>query len=686
MRTRKVVELTIGCTLLALVLWLLITRIQPDSGDELIGLLIYGSIALSLFTDAAIVLLPQRDGELTAWRLVLAEIALRIAAVILLLIGTFTFLPAPGYQIDYPLVFAGGIIALAFVLEVSWRTHTVSAIDTVQHDTANALTLAFVLRVLMVCVVVLVGSGVVSLLSRLVYASSGALSLQRASIYIMVAVPPIIMMIIYLYYRLSRAIIVGRASALKDHYLPFAALLVVTALALSVILRPSADSNVTVIFRPEQTGYAIPADFLGLSFEAPVLMDKVFETRPATLVQLLTNLGQGTLRFGGNAVETIDWSPQSTLPTALGRAHLDSAFAFARRINWRVILGLNFGRYDPASAADEAEYAVKAGGSSLMALELGNEPDLFMFNRQRSPLWSYVDFKAEYSAYIAAIRGRVPDARIAGPVTYGSTGLSWFRQALIDMPQITLATHHLYPLVRLPIMLWGSPTAPTIDNLLSAASMARLADTTDELVRQSRTPPLQISETNSVANSGKSGVSDVFASTLWGTDYLFMLADHGVRGINFHTVFDAPWPCYGYTPICHDGQMYRGQPLYYAMLVFHDVTGGAARTVPVEIQGSVNVAAHAVRGADRKIRVILLNKEQRRSITVNLRAAYSQATISYLLAPSPYSGEGITYRGRSVQLDGTWTPDPDTMLAGNSVELPPCSAAIVTFDERSLAQ
>ncbi len=324
---------------------------------------------------------------------------------------------------------------------------------------------------------------------------------------------------------------------------------------------------------------------------------------------------------------------------------------------------------------------MKAGGASLLALEIGNEPDLFMFNTRRPFWWGYHDFHGELAAYVQAVHRAAAGVAVAGPVTYGPTGIAWFRQAVADESQsLALATHHLYPLIRLPVMLWGSPLAPTVDNLLSEDMMVRMADVVDQLVTASQGLPVQISETNSVANSGKVGVSDVFASPLWGTDYLFTLAEHGARGINFHTV----WNCATYTPICLRDGAISPQPLYYAMLVFHEATQGEAQVIPVEVKTSVNVKAHAGLGADGKLYVVLVNKTRSEDVKVRLIVNRNSATVMRLLAPSVDSAAGITFGGSPLNSDGSWWPKPGEALNANGgvfeLNLPAASAAVVMFD------
>src|SRR3954471_20720261 len=58
---------------------------------------------------------------------------------------------------------------------------------------------------------------------------------------------------------------------------------------------PAADLALTV--QTLANGPRVPADFLGLGFETPVMADE--RLADPTLLRLLTNLGPGTWRFGG---------------------------------------------------------------------------------------------------------------------------------------------------------------------------------------------------------------------------------------------------------------------------------------------------------------------------------------------------------------------------------------------------
>src|ERR687890_385647 len=79
----------------------------------------------------------------------------------------------------------------------------------------------------------------------------------------------------------------------------------------------------------------------------------------------------------------------------------------------------------------------------------------------------------------------------------------------------------------------GAPEA-TVENMLSPDLMARTRACVDSAAgpAAARGLALRVDETNSAYGFGQPGVSDVFASALWGLDYLHTLAEAGVAGVN----------------------------------------------------------------------------------------------------------------------------------------------------------
>jgi len=55
--------------------------------------------------------------------------------------------------------------------------------------------------------------------------------------------------------------------------------------------------------------------------------------------------------------------------------------------------------------------------------------------------------------------------------------------------------------------------------------------------------PLRVAEMNTISNSGRMGVSNVFSSALWTLDSALEVAGTGAVGVNFHQVGDYCWHC-----------------------------------------------------------------------------------------------------------------------------------------------
>jgi hypothetical protein len=453
--------------------------------------------------------------------------------------------------------------------------------------------------------------------------------------------------------------------------------------------RPETQAAAEVTVHPDQPGRAIPPDFLGFSYEAPVLANNYFDVENQELMRLLSNLGTGVLRFGGNSVEFTYWSRKGKVEIPKARAvltpqDLDRLFAFSRKTGWPVMLGLNLGHYDPQMAADEAAYAVTRGGSGLLALEIGNEPDLFMHNGQRASTWGYSDFRTEFQAYFHAIRSREPGAPISGPVTCCRAGLRWFPKFLSDEgSQLVMATFHNYPMSASHTLSPDSPRYPTIPRMLSPELMKGVAKEIHHLAQDAHAGhlPLRMAEVNSASSGGKNGVSNVFAAALWGADYSFTLAEQGAVGLNFHGGFR----CRGYTPICISQGHYSAQPLYYGMLLFHAATPG--KLVPVRVRTDANVTAYGVVSDNGTLHLVLINKDAQSPVNVEVSGltSYSQAAVLRLTAPMLDAQTGITFGGRSVDANGSWAPAPAERVERKEtfflLQLPAASAAVVSFNK-----
>ena len=447
----------------------------------------------------------------------------------------------------------------------------------------------------------------------------------------------------------------------------------------------SSSAKAIITVHPDKPGVAIPADFLGFSYEKAVLADTHFRPNNTEMINLYRNLGGGVLRFGGNRVEKTYWrGTNSAAPNDgkqfIGPVALDNLYAFAKQTGWRVIHGLNLAANDPAMAADEATYALQVGGPTVLALEVGNEPDFYSRHGLRATNYLYRQYRSEAEAEQRVILAKSPNAPLAGPAT--TKFCTWFPEFVADFKDgLALATSHFYSLSARAT----DPRAPnfaTVENLLSAATRSNWLAVIGVPLKASRAAgiPFRLGECNSVSNGGTDGVSDVFASALWGADFLFDLAEQGVAGINFHGGFRDR----GYRPFCFRGQHYHPHPLYYGMLLFHQAARG--RVVPVDCQTPANVTAHAVLGEDGKLRVVVINKDlkQRVIASVETGSPCTKAEVIHLTAPSVTAKEGVTLAGSVVAGNGTWKPQSGkhvTCVNGRcELSLPPASAALLVIE------
>ncbi len=177
-----------------------------------------------------------------------------------------------------------------------------------------------------------------------------------------------------------------------------------------------------------------------------------------------------------------------------------------------------------------------------MCFELGNEPDLFVQAGHRQPGYGYDQYLAEFKRFADAVRRRVPGAPLAGPAVIDAT--DWVRSFAHDVPDSRLLTEHYYLSV-------SAEPAATIGNLL------RLDDRFTSVITQLRSIggssgiPYRMGELNSFAGGGKPGVSDTFASALWGLDLMFTLAAAGGAGINWGNRCQPPRLCEFLQPDLH---------------------------------------------------------------------------------------------------------------------------------------
>jgi hypothetical protein len=466
----------------------------------------------------------------------------------------------------------------------------------------------------------------------------------------------------------------------------------ITGLGAATLAHAAPSTEVHVRIDPGRTkgmvAGMIPSDFLGLGYEiSSVAVQGLLAPENRRYIQLVRTLSsEGVIRIGGNTSDFSSWSPGGqalSLPkgTVTNTASIDALGGFLRATGWKLIWGLNLGTGTAESAADQAAAVARAAGDRLLCFEIGNEPDLFARSGHRPQGYGYAEYLQDYRRFKEALLKRVPSAPLAGPDVAGAP--DWVTSFVRDEGRnIKLLTEHYY-------RTGEKNPAATIANLLNTDD--RFLKMTGRLLEDSRESgvPYRLCELNSFSGGGKPGVSDTFASTLWGLDLMFTLATAGGSGINWETGLNQLGFVSSYSPIFEDDRgNFSARPLYYALLAFS--RSGKGRLVDTQNDTQNDAAASnfkswATIDNSGRLSVILINKD----VTANARAQlsvpgkFSIGEVSALTAPAIDSKTGISFAGAEVSTAGTWRAAKRRRLhvtsGALSVEVPAASAAIIAL-------
>ena len=438
-----------------------------------------------------------------------------------------------------------------------------------------------------------------------------------------------------------------------------------------------AATSASITVTGTASGHTLPADFIGFSLGIDALSNGDFQS--TAFADYLKALGPtGIIRLGGNSEDTTFWTSTGGTPPSWSTGtitpalltEVDDAIAGT---GWKVILGVNLKQVDASRAADEAKYAQQIFGSALDGIEIGNEPNLYGI--------SFATYFSEFESYVTAIHQSAPGAGIVGPdADTGDPGwVTSFANDEAAAPDVSLVTFHYYP----ESDCGGGSTS--IGTLLGTTADANETSVADTLVAGGVTDkvPAVMDETNSIVCGGQSGVSNVFASSLWSLDYSLLLAQQGVVGADYNGAISG---CSLYSPLCLSGSTLTAQPLFYGFLAVKEVGTGAF--LDVDNSDSANVRAYAVQNGTG-LSVVLDDVQSPSSagatdVTLTLPQSYGAAE-STVLATSSSSGlsatSGITLGGQTISTTGVF-PSPtytSVPVSGDTVtvDVAPGSATIL---------
>jgi len=434
-----------------------------------------------------------------------------------------------------------------------------------------------------------------------------------------------------------------------------------------------------VTVRTDQPLGAIAPDFMGLGYEiSSVARPGLMSGTNRVYVQLVRTLGaRGVIRIGGNTSDYARYAAtapavSSAFGTVVNDAVLSDLGGFLKATGWKLIWGLDLGRAPQSEALAEASAVLSIAGASLMAIEVGNEPDQFPGHQHRPPEYGYEEWLADYRRYKTALRAQFPSPPLAGPDVAGKT--DWVtRFAADEGKDAVLLTHHYYR--------EGQNPSSTIEKLLGVDP--KLQPQLDMLRAASQNCglPYRICEVNSFSGGGRPGVSDSMAAALWVLDYMFTLAANGCSGVNMETGVNHRDFISSYSPIGDDEHgHYSAKPEYYGMLAFS--LGGKGRLLKTEVDAaSPDVKAYATQPDKGALTLTLINKRVEPAAVTVSRVPGSRAAVIRLSGPAIDAKSGITLGAAEVTPAGTWKPMKPEVLPVRSgqieIQLSAASAAIV---------
>lgn len=457
-------------------------------------------------------------------------------------------------------------------------------------------------------------------------------------------------------------------------------------------------ARASLVVHPQRMGRAVSDSLTGFSYETQQLENPAFFSADnQALVRLFRELSpRGVLRIGGNSSDYTVWTgyrgevpaqrthkggPQR--PVMLKPEALHTLAGFLRATGWKLVFGVNLKIGLPAMAVELAQAVQQIIGDDLIAIQIGNEANNYETD--------YAAFEQAWMPYAKAIRAAgVP---IAGPDTGANT--DW----VIDYAKrhggenVFLSRHYYKeaaPRGSIADLLAGDAGFYTeVEQAMQAADATHL--------------PFRLTEANSYYLGGRDGVSNVFASALWGADFMLAMAQRGVAGIHFHGgTLDSIEASLGrtadastaasdqaarrdavtsrYSAIAGDVELgFQPRPLYYGMQLAQQFAGAQMVSADLDTGGANLTAYAAVR--ERGLLVALINKDAGRDATVSLSGLHGHAKgkLMRLSAPALDSRNGLVFEngadaahaGSSVAVDAH---------GSCSVGLPRGSAALIRLD------
>jgi hypothetical protein len=264
-----------------------------------------------------------------------------------------------------------------------------------------------------------------------------------------------------------------------------------------------------------------------------------------------------------------------------------------------------------------------------------------------------------------------------------------------DAPTVAAITHHYY--------VGGPPSDPKLTRAKLLSADPRVTRDSVAVLTAAKLvgAKARLTEGNTCYHGGKPGVSDVFAATLWASEYALTLASMGYAGVNLHggggkQVADSlggklpgelllppgsGWhPSPFYTPIASGPQGgYVAEPVYYGLLLADYFAG--CTMVQAEVPGApAGLLVFAARGDSKSarlgkvMRVALINTTEE-DVRVKM-SGYGKVEADRLTA-SALDAKDVRFGGGEVTAKGTLSGSKTERVKGDEVVVARGSAMLL---------
>lgn len=424
---------------------------------------------------------------------------------------------------------------------------------------------------------------------------------------------------------------------------------------------------------PGTPGATIPTTFIGLSAETSAAVQSVALNSNTNLKAILSVLGStGSFQFGNFTVDT-------TQPS-VSRVQSAASFVAALGAGWQAMWGVSCTEVGPSP--DAATAATNFSAIIPTAIyAIGSEPG-FYGGGLCDPFGTY---QSRWVGIHDAIIAAVPGAKFEAPDSAQTPNVPTETYVSNVAGDATMKTEVQF--LTIHSITYGTVLS-TFDATMNAAWQDPLMQSqtiNKPLEANVVASGLKLRSTSIVGATTVAGTTDTMGSAIYDLWSCILKVYNGWVGADF-LASDMWSDAAPYSPmIQQDDTTYLAKLPLYAMVMFQALQGGQVlpATSALPTTQPYDMPYLAVKGADTKTRILVLNKSLHdyRAVRLASTGAFTSAAILLLTSVACNSTTGVL-GSATIQSNGTFTPVTYSVPKAGStvtVNIPACSAILATL-------